>query len=98
MTTPFVRPGRLGTAGFLVLASLAFPAAAGRFPDPARDTPRAAAKDMQTAVLAGGCFWGVEAVFEELEGVADVSSGYAGGTEKSAQYEVVSTGRTGHAE
>jgi len=82
----------------LAVAFLAHPTAAGKFPEPARDTPRAAARDFQTAVLAGGCFWGVEAVFEGLEGVGDVVSGYAGGQEKTAQYEMVGTGRTGHAE
>ena len=98
MTTSFSRPGLLGTVGLFLLATLASPSAAGKFPDPVRDTPKAASKDLQTAVLAGGCFWGVEAVFEELQGVEDVSSGYAGGNEKSAHYEMVSTGQTGHAE
>jgi peptide-methionine (S)-S-oxide reductase len=53
---------------------------------------------MQTAVLAGGCFWGVQAVFQHLNGVQRAVSGYAGGDRATAQYEVVSTGRTGHAE
>jgi len=52
----------------------------------------------QTAVLAGGCFWGVEAVFESLTGVKDVVSGYAGGSKSSANYRVVTSGTTGHAE
>ncbi|MDQ6665101.1 MAG: peptide-methionine (S)-S-oxide reductase MsrA [Acidobacteriota bacterium] len=52
----------------------------------------------ETVVLAGGCFWGVEAVFEHLKGVSDVVSGYAGGNKATAHYEIVSTGRTGHAE
>ena len=52
----------------------------------------------QTAVLAGGCFWGVEAVFEALAGVKGVVSGYAGGSKTSANYHVVSSGTTGHAE
>jgi peptide-methionine (S)-S-oxide reductase len=52
----------------------------------------------QTAVLAGGCFWGVEAVFEHLKGVTNVVSGFAGGDRSTAHYETVSTGRTGHAE
>ncbi len=51
-----------------------------------------------TAVLAGGCFWCTEAAFEQLAGVLDVESGYAGGDEKTANYKAVSTGRTGHAE
>jgi len=51
-----------------------------------------------TAVFAGGCFWGIEAVFEHLKGVTSAVSGYAGGTVRSPSYEQVSTGRTGHAE
>ncbi|MEP6703753.1 MAG: peptide-methionine (S)-S-oxide reductase MsrA [Acidobacteriota bacterium] len=57
-----------------------------------------APKGNQTAVFAGGCFWGLEAVFEHIKGVSDVTSGYSGGTEKTANYETVSTGETGHAE
>ena len=65
-------------------------------PPPATDT--AAAGDTETAVVAGGCFWGVQAVFQHVKGVTGVVSGYAGGTKDTAQYEVVSSGRTGHAE
>lgn len=57
-----------------------------------------AAKGIQTAVFAGGCFWGVEAVFEHVKGVTDAKSGYAGGDAKSAEYDQVSGGATGHAE
>jgi peptide-methionine (S)-S-oxide reductase len=92
------RSSFIGFLGIAVLAALPAVQGAGRFPDPARDSPRAAAKDIQTAVLAGGCFWGVEAVFEQLNGVTDVVSGYAGGPEKSAHYQMVGTGQTGHAE
>ena len=67
-------------------------------PDPVVDAPLAATKGEQTAVLAGGCFWGIEAVFEHVKGVIDAASGYAGGTAKTAKYEIVSSGRTGHAE
>jgi len=66
------------------------------FPDPAIDAKPATGK--QTAVLAGGCFWCTEAVFEIVEGVDDVISGYAGGSKETAKYDIVSTGRTGHAE
>jgi peptide-methionine (S)-S-oxide reductase len=65
------------------------------FPDPAQD-PKSTSTNAE-AVLAGGCFWGVEAVFERLNGVKDVVSGFSGGS-KAASYEVVSTGTTGHAE
>jgi peptide-methionine (S)-S-oxide reductase len=65
-------------------------------PAPARDEP--AAGNTETAVLAGGCFWGVQAVFQHLKGVRQVLSGYAGGSKDTAEYETVSTGRTGHAE
>jgi peptide-methionine (S)-S-oxide reductase len=64
---------------------------------PELDNPRAAGP-MQTAVLAGGCFWGVQGVFEHVRGVVRVVSGYAGGTRASADYETVSSGTTGHAE
>lgn len=57
-----------------------------------------AVKGESTAVFAGGCFWGLEAVFEHIKGVSDVTSGYAGGDAKTADYETVSTGKTGHAE
>jgi peptide-methionine (S)-S-oxide reductase len=59
----------------------------------------AAAKEpKETAVLAGGCFWGMEGVFEHIKGVTDVTSGYAGGSAKDANYDHVSSERTGHAE
>lgn len=67
-------------------------------PDPAVDAPLAASKGEQTAILAGGCFWGIEAVFEHVKGVITAESGYAGGSAASATYETVSGGRTGHAE
>lgn len=58
----------------------------------------AAAPRTETAVLAGGCFWGMEAVFEHVKGVKDVVSGYAGGNAADASYDAVSSERTGHAE
>ena len=66
-----------------------------RFPDPRQDVKPTGE---QTAVLAGGCFWGVEAVFERLAGVTDVVSGYAGGSAATAHYTIVSMGATSHAE
>jgi peptide-methionine (S)-S-oxide reductase len=68
------------------------------FPAPAVDAPLAAAKSQQTAVFAGGCFWGIQAVFEHVKGVSSATSGYAGGHVKSPSYESVSMGVTGHAE
>ena len=68
------------------------------FPAPTVDAPLAASKIKQTAVLAGGCFWGIQAVFEHVKGVSSVTSGYAGGHVKSPSYESVSLGVTGHAE
>jgi peptide-methionine (S)-S-oxide reductase len=68
------------------------------FPAPAVDAPLAAAKSQQTAVIAGGCFWGIQAVFEHVKGVSSATSGYAGGHVKSPSYESVSMGVTGHAE
>jgi peptide-methionine (S)-S-oxide reductase len=66
-------------------------------PAPAADAPLKAGP-LQTAVFAGGCFWGVEGVFERIKGVTSVRSGYAGGTKATALYEIVGTGITGHAE
>jgi peptide-methionine (S)-S-oxide reductase len=67
-------------------------------PVPALDAPLAPAKAPETAVFAGGCFWGMQAVFEQLRGVNEVVSGYSGGFVKSPSYETVSLGLTGHAE
>src|SRR5213596_1831501 len=68
-----------------------------RFPDPAVDID-APGEGEQAAVLAGGCFWCVEAVYRQLDGVSSVVSGYAGGSANSADYGSVSSGRTSHAE
>lgn len=66
-------------------------------PNPKLDAPLATGKQ-QVAVFAGGCFWGVEAVFEHVKGVRNVVSGYSGGSALTAHYAVVGTGQTGHAE
>lgn len=68
------------------------------FPDPTVDAPLAAKPGQSRAILAGGCFWCVEAVYKNLDGVSSVKSGYAGGTADTADYETVSTGGTDHAE
>ncbi len=66
-------------------------------PDARLDAPLAAGKD-QVAVFAGGCFWGVEAVFEHVKGVKTAVSGYSGGSAMTARYALIGTGKTGHAE
>jgi peptide-methionine (S)-S-oxide reductase len=67
-----------------------------RVPAPAYDPPSPA--KTETAILAGGCFWGVQGVFQHVKGVASVVSGYAGGAKADASYDRIGTGRTGHAE
>src|SRR5437868_1808544 len=67
-------------------------------PPPAVNPPTAAPGGEETAVLAGGCFWGMQGVFEHVKGVKQVLSGYSGGTVKNPGYELVSSGSTGHAE
>ncbi|MEO8674079.1 MAG: peptide-methionine (S)-S-oxide reductase MsrA [Casimicrobiaceae bacterium] len=73
-------------------------ALAAPLPPPAADIPAASAKGPQTAVFAGGCFWGVEAVFRHVKGVSRAVSGYAGGMVVKPTYDQVGTGKTGHAE
>src|ERR1700690_3808175 len=92
-----------GTIAILLFVGPAFwnPAHAADtsgLPDPSVDAPLAAKKGKETAVVAGGCFWGVQAVFQHVRGVKDAISGYSGGSVKSPSYEQVSTGETGHAE
>lgn len=74
------------------------PARAAGFPDPAVDAQLAAAPGSQTTVFSGGCFWGIQAVFEHVKGVIKATAGYSGGAAETAHYEMVSTGATGHAE
>src|SRR5215470_15328932 len=72
--------------------------AAVKIPDPAVDAPLASAKGQQSMVIAGGCFWGIQAVFQHVKGVISATSGYSGGSSSTAEYEIVSTGSTNHAE
>jgi peptide-methionine (S)-S-oxide reductase len=81
-------------AAFIFACGAAF---GGTFPEPPKEAA-ASAGGTQIAVLAGGCFWGMEGVFERLKGVRDVISGYSGGDAITAHYETVSMGTTGHAE
>lgn len=92
-----------GSAAIAAVAALALPGPATRadaavvvIPAPEVNAPRTG--NTQVAVLAGGCFWGMEAVFQHVEGVRSVTSGYAGGSADDANYRAVSTERTGHAE
>src|SRR3954471_14691956 len=68
------------------------------FPDPLLDDPLAPASVQRSIVVAGGCFWGVQAVFQHVNGVVAATSGYAGGTRAKPSYDDVSSGETGHAE
>jgi peptide-methionine (S)-S-oxide reductase len=83
-----------------IIATLGCNAATARvtIPDPLIDDSLATAKGQQTAVFAGGCFWGIQAVFQHVKGVIQATSGYSGGEAKTAEYELVSNGNTGHAE
>jgi peptide-methionine (S)-S-oxide reductase len=81
----------------LLTLNLAHADEAIMMPAPKMDNPKAAGA-AQTAVLAGGCFWGMQGVFEHVKGVTRVVAGYSGGPRAAAQYEIVSTGETGHAE
>jgi peptide-methionine (S)-S-oxide reductase len=97
-------PFRRHLSGLLLLGLLTIVQAgsaaerAVRLPAPAADIPAAAVTGSQTAVFAGGCFWGIEAVFRQTQGVTRAVSGYAGGDAKTANYALVSTGASGHAE
>jgi peptide-methionine (S)-S-oxide reductase len=92
------------TAAALALAACLWACGVGAdaankvIPVPALDTPAAEAAGLQTAVLAGGCFWGLQGMFEHVNGVTKVVAGYSGGTQATAHYEMVGTERTGHAE
>jgi len=105
MLQRWAQPTTLKLAGLAMLAALATGVArpvlsaeaAVKIPAPALDE-KPGASHSQTAVFAGGCFWGVQGVFEHVRGVTRVTSGYAGGAAGTAQYETVSTGSTGHAE
>jgi peptide-methionine (S)-S-oxide reductase len=86
----------MAVAGLVVLVNASDKAVA--LPAPTVDEKLAASSGKETLVLAGGCFWGVQAVFQHVKGVISATSGYSGGNSNTAEYEIVSTGRTGHAE
>jgi peptide-methionine (S)-S-oxide reductase len=88
----------VGWTAFRSLSARPPAAPSAAMPVPTLDAPLAPAKMRETAVFAGGCFWGMQAVFQQLRGVNEVVSGYSGGFLKSPSYESVSMGLTGHAE
>jgi peptide-methionine (S)-S-oxide reductase len=81
-----------------VLFAIAGEKGAVSLPNPSADEPQSAKSGQETAVFAGGCFWGVQAVFQHVKGVVSATSGYSGGPSFAAHYDVVSNGTTGHAE
>ena len=97
---------RMSLAGLMVLlvggclmrGNVAASEKAMALPKPAVDAPLASSPGQETAVIAGGCFWGIQAVFQHVKGVISATSGYSGGSSSTAEYEIVSTGTTGHAE
>ena len=102
MITDLFRIASILALGFLLscnsVNSSNGPAVPASEPQPTPNSVAAVPAGHQTAVFAGGCFWGVEAVFEHIKGVKDVKSGYAGGSAKTAKYDAVGNGDTGHAE
>jgi peptide-methionine (S)-S-oxide reductase len=87
------------TAALLVTLAVSLALAKGnQIPAPASDASLAPKAGEESVVFSGGCFWGVQAVFQHVKGVISATSGYSGGEAKTAQYEIVSTGETGHAE
>jgi peptide-methionine (S)-S-oxide reductase len=101
MTKSFSIPVLAVLVLIAILAASPFAASAKKaalIPAPAADASLAAARGEESVVFAGGCFWGIQAVFQHVKGVTSATSGYSGGEAKTAEYEVVSTGRTGHAE
>ena len=85
-------------SALLLLQPAAAAEQAVKIPPPAQDSAPGAGSGTETAIFAGGCFWGVQAVFQHTRGVINAVSGYAGGDKASARYELVSAGRTKHAE
>jgi peptide-methionine (S)-S-oxide reductase len=97
MMKHLARPALLLAAAFALAPFAASAEPAVTIPPPAAEAA-AQSTGLETAVLAGGCFWGIQAVYQHVKGVTNAVSGYAGGAQKDALYQVVSAGRTGHAE
>ena len=85
-------------AAVVTHSSVAASENAKALPKPAVDQPLASTHGQETTVIAGGCFWGIQAVFQHVNGVISATSGYSGGSSSTAEYEIVSTGTTNHAE
>jgi peptide-methionine (S)-S-oxide reductase len=101
MIARFLKPALLTLVAYVSLAGAIgcnTATAANALPDPKVDEPPAASKGQETVVLSGGCFWGIQAVFEHVRGVTKATAGYSGGKVKDPSYEEVSSGDTGHAE
>ncbi len=99
----FSLPSRVSAVLLMVILAGAVACDAGdragaTVPNPAVDATLATTKADRTAVVAGGCFWGIQAVFQHVKGVISATSGYSGGAAGTAEYELVSNGDTGHAE
>jgi len=94
----FQRAAVVAATAVFACASVMAAEVAPVLPAPLKDIPASKAVATETAVFAGGCFWGVEAVYRHVRGVKTAVSGYAGGAAATATYEVVGSGRTGHAE
>lgn len=92
------RLARLAVLSFFLFGQAWADGQMSRLPEPTVDQAATKTPAQQSAVFAGGCFWGVQAVFQHVKGVVSATSGYAGGTGNSAKYGMVSTGTTGHAE
>ena len=97
MTNPRIELKRIALWTGLMGMTVTFTLGAASLPNPAADESKAE-KKTETVVLAGGCFWGIQAVFDAVKGVSSAVAGYAGGSKANAHYEIVSSGTTGHAE
>ena len=98
MRATFLVAGSFALAAWAFMGSSVAAEKAVKLAPPALDVPAGSQAARETAVFAGGCFWGVQAVFQHTQGVLNAVSGYAGGQKETANYASIGTGRTGHAE
>jgi peptide-methionine (S)-S-oxide reductase len=97
VTRSSIAPMRIAMIGLIAASASSVLCSAVALPSPAVDEAQTD-KKTETVVFAGGCFWGIQAVFDATKGVSSATSGYSGGSKGNAHYEIVSTGTTGHAE